>query len=91
MQLKASTRDLLGKRSRRLHGEGKLAAVVYGHNTKPTPLVLERLEFQKVFLKSGPSLLPRGDSGPTLSAADRVSPSAVAPAGNAGPESFDHK
>jgi large subunit ribosomal protein L25 len=53
MQLKAATRDLLGKRSRRLHGQGKLAAVVYGHNTKPTPLVLERLEFQKVFLKSG--------------------------------------
>jgi large subunit ribosomal protein L25 len=53
MQLKAATRDLLGKRSRRLHSEGKLAAVVYGHNTKPIPLVLERLEFQKVFLKSG--------------------------------------
>jgi len=53
MQLKAATRDLLGKRSRRLHGEGKLAAVVYGHDTKPTPLVLDRLEFQKVFLKSG--------------------------------------
>ncbi len=53
MQLKAATRDLLGKSSRRLHGQGKLAAVVYGHNTKPTPLVLERLEFQKVFLKSG--------------------------------------
>jgi large subunit ribosomal protein L25 len=53
MQLKASVRELLGKRSRRLHGQGKLAAVVYGHNTKPTPLVLDRLEFQKVFLKSG--------------------------------------
>ena len=53
MQLKASTRDLLGKRTRRLHGQGKLAAVVYGHNRKPTPLVLDRLEFQKVFLKSG--------------------------------------
>ena len=53
MQLKASTRELLGKRSRRLYGEGKLAAVVYGHNTKPTPLTLERLEFQKVFVKSG--------------------------------------
>ena len=53
MQLKAATRDLLGKRTRRLHGQGKLAAVVYGHNTKPTPLVLDRLEFQKVFLKSG--------------------------------------
>jgi large subunit ribosomal protein L25 len=53
MQLKASTRTLLGKRSRRLHGEGKLAAVVYGHNTHATPLVLDRLEFQKAFLKSG--------------------------------------
>ncbi len=53
MQLNASTRKLLGKRSRRLHGEGKLAAVVYGHNTKATPLVLDRLEFQKVFIKSG--------------------------------------
>jgi large subunit ribosomal protein L25 len=53
LQLKASTRELLGKRSRRLYGQGKLAAVVYGHNTKPTPLTLERLEFQKVFVKSG--------------------------------------
>ncbi len=53
MQLNASTRELLGKRSRRLHGEGKLAAVVYGHNTKATPLVLDRMEFQKVFIKSG--------------------------------------
>ncbi len=53
MQLKAATRDMLGKSSRRLHGQGKLAAVVYGHNTKATPLVLDRLEFQKVFLKSG--------------------------------------
>src|ERR1700716_3017964 len=53
MQLKASVRDLLGKSSRRLHSQGKLAAVVYGHNAKPTPLVLDRLEFQKVFVKSG--------------------------------------
>ncbi len=53
MQLKASVRDLNGKRSRRLHGEGKLTAIVYGHDSKPTPLVLDRLEFQKVFLKSG--------------------------------------
>jgi large subunit ribosomal protein L25 len=53
LQLKASTRELLGKRSRRLHGQGKLAAVVYGHNTEATPLVLDRLEFQKVFIKAG--------------------------------------
>jgi large subunit ribosomal protein L25 len=53
MQLNASTRQILGKRTRRLHREGKLAAVVYGHNTAATPLVLDRLEFQKVFTKSG--------------------------------------
>jgi|SRR5579864_745422 len=53
MQLKASTRQLIGKRSRRLHRQGKLAAVVYGHNTQPTALELDRLEFQKVFIKSG--------------------------------------
>ena len=53
MQLKASARTLLGKASRRLHGEGKLAGIVYGHNATPTPLVLDRLEFQKVFIKSG--------------------------------------
>ena len=53
MQLKASTRQLIGKRSRRLYREGKLAAVVYGHNTEPTALVLDKLEFQKVFVKSG--------------------------------------
>jgi len=53
MQLKASTRQLLGKRSRRLYREGKLAAVVYGHNQQPTALELDRLEFQRVFVKSG--------------------------------------
>ena len=45
----------------------------------------------KAFLKSGPSLLPRADSGPTLAAADRVTSNAVAPAGNAGPGEFEQK
>jgi large subunit ribosomal protein L25 len=53
MQLNANTRQIQGKRARRLHREGKLAAVVYGHNTTATPLVLDRLEFQKIFIKSG--------------------------------------
>ena len=53
LQLKASTRELLGKRARRLHGQGKLVGVVYGHDAKPTPLVVDRLEFQRVFAKSG--------------------------------------
>src|SRR5579864_2341992 len=53
MQLNASPRQLLGKRARRLYREGKLPAVVYGHNASPTPLTLDRLEFQRVFVKSG--------------------------------------
>src|SRR5690242_972966 len=53
MQIKASLRQPMGKRSRRLLREGKLPAVVYGHNTEATPITLDRLEFQKVFVKSG--------------------------------------
>src|SRR5947208_1763641 len=53
MQLNATTRQTAGKRSRQLHREGKLSAVVYGHSAAATSLVLDRLEFQKVFVKSG--------------------------------------
>lgn len=53
MQLNAATRQLIGKRARRLYREGKLPAIVYGHAATPTPLTLDRLEFQKVYLKSG--------------------------------------
>ena len=53
MQLKASIRQPMGKRSRRLLREGKVPAVVYGHATQATPITLDRLEFQKVFVKSG--------------------------------------
>jgi hypothetical protein len=42
-------------------------------------------------LRSGPSLLPRGERGPTLESLNLVSADAVAPAGNAGPDNFDHK
>ena len=52
-QLQASIRQPLGKRSRRLVREGKLPAVVYGHNTEATPILLDKLEFQKVFVRSG--------------------------------------
>ena len=30
-----------------------MPAIVYGHNTEATPVTLDRLEFQKVFAKSG--------------------------------------
>jgi len=56
---------------------------------------------EKVFLRSGPSLLPRGEAGPTLAAFDLVDSHAVAPAtngnvnaniapaSNGGPSSFE--
>jgi large subunit ribosomal protein L25 len=53
MQLNATPRQKLGKRSRRVLREGKLPAIVYGHNTEATPITLDKLEFQKVFVKSG--------------------------------------
>src|SRR4051812_46502909 len=43
---------------------------------------------EKAFLRSGPSLLPRADAGPTLAAFDRTGGGAAAPATNGGPESF---
>src|SRR4029434_8058243 len=68
-------------------------AVLFDRSTAP----------EKVFLRSGPSLLPRGEAGPTLEALSRVDPNAVAPAtngninanvapaGNASPEDFDRR
>jgi large subunit ribosomal protein L25 len=53
MQLNATLRPKLGKRSRRILREGRLPAIVYGHNTEATPITLDKLEFQKVFVKSG--------------------------------------
>ena len=53
MQLNGTPRPKLGKRSRRILREGKLPAIVYGHNTEATPITLDKLEFQKVFSKSG--------------------------------------
>jgi hypothetical protein len=38
---------------------------------------------QSVFLRSGPSLLPRGEAGPTLASLSLVDPNAVAKASNA--------
>jgi len=43
---------------------------------------------EKVFLRSGPSLLPRGEQGPTLETLSSASALGVAPASNAGPSDF---
>src|SRR5499427_6271948 len=45
----------------------------------------------KAFLRSGPSLLPRGESGPTLAAFNRSDIGEASTAGNAGPGDFESK
>jgi hypothetical protein len=46
---------------------------------------------EKVFFRSGPSLLPRGDSGPSIAALNRPGGGALAAATNAGPASFEER
>ena len=53
LKLVAQPRDLLGKRARRLRAEGKVPAIVYGHDAENRPLTLDRLEFQRVFARAG--------------------------------------
>ncbi|HVQ12501.1 MAG TPA: hypothetical protein VMS40_02880, partial [Vicinamibacterales bacterium] len=64
--------------------------VLFDKNTEP----------EKVFLRSGPSMLPRGEAGPTLSAFNQatgvaqatngnINANVAAPATNGGPGSFE--
>jgi large subunit ribosomal protein L25 len=55
MQLKltATKREVRGRHVRRLRGDGKLPAVLYGHRAAAESLMLDGHEFQKVFARSG--------------------------------------
>jgi large subunit ribosomal protein L25 len=53
LKLSASLREITGKRSRRLRHEGVLPAVLYGHQSKATPIALDQKEFQSVFARAG--------------------------------------
>ncbi len=53
MKLNATRRELVGRRSHRLLGEGRVPAVVYGHHTDSTPITLDAREFDHVFRQAG--------------------------------------
>ena len=59
MQLKliATKRERLGRQARRVQATGKLPAVVYGHHSATTALLLDGHEFQRVFARAGRSHL----------------------------------
>ncbi len=52
LKLSATKRETRGK-ARHLRAEGKLPAVVYGHQLGATPIVLDNREFQHVFRRAG--------------------------------------
>lgn len=56
-RLSASTRELSGKRVRRLRHSGQVPAVLYGHGTKASLLALDAHEFQRVYHHVGRSHL----------------------------------
>ncbi|MEP7104298.1 MAG: 50S ribosomal protein L25 [Chloroflexota bacterium] len=53
MKLTAASRDLIGKKSRRLLREGRVPAVVYGHHVDARPISLDAREFGHVFHRVG--------------------------------------
>ncbi len=57
MQLKAIKRETTGKASRRLRFEGKLPAVIYGHNAPTTSVELVTHDFERVFARTGKTQL----------------------------------
>lgn len=57
LKLNATRRERLGKHARRVQATGKLPAVVYGHHSDTTALLLDGHEFQRVFARAGRSHL----------------------------------
>jgi large subunit ribosomal protein L25 len=52
-QLKAETREMLGKKVRRLRAAGKLPATVYGHNVKPSSIQVDAHDLREVLRTAG--------------------------------------
>ncbi len=57
MIIKAKTRELLGKKVKKLRAEGEIPAVVYGGNIESTPIKLDKKEFSDVYKKAGEATL----------------------------------
>jgi large subunit ribosomal protein L25 len=52
-QLQAETREMLGKKVRRLRAAGKLPATVYGHNVKPESIQVDAHDMRDVLRTAG--------------------------------------
>jgi large subunit ribosomal protein L25 len=54
-RIEAQTRDTHGRKTNILRSEGKVPAVMYGFETEPKNIVLDRNAFMKVYAQSGES------------------------------------
>lgn len=57
MELKAKTREIIGKKVRKLRREGLLPAIIYGHGVESRPIVLDYSIFDKFYRKEKGSSL----------------------------------
>lgn len=57
INLKATTRDLLGKKVKILRAKGEIPAVLYGRKFQSLPILIDKKEFQKVAEKAGEATL----------------------------------
>jgi len=55
--LQAKIRKLLGKKAKGLRKDGKVPAIVYGHEIEPTSLDINLKEFEKIYKQAGESTL----------------------------------
>ncbi len=53
--LEASKREVVGKQVKQLRREGKLPAILYGHEVEPTPIFLNQRETSKILKEVGSS------------------------------------
>ncbi len=55
--LNATTRTVIGKQVKQLRRQGKMPGVLYGHGTDSQSILLDALEYTKLFHKAGTSTL----------------------------------
>lgn len=55
--LEAKKRQILGKKTKALRQQGLVPAIIYGHKTKNTPLIVNKRAFRDIYQQSGSSAL----------------------------------
>jgi large subunit ribosomal protein L25 len=57
IKMKADTRDVVGKKVKKMRKEGKVPAVAYGHDVEPQNLWVNLIDLERVYSKAGESAI----------------------------------